>query len=97
MRQIVEAAGAEYDAFDVSGGRVRLKQVVGRCVRKVQSENKEAGGGKGGKGLAVVSLGEVEKVRIRVESGEDDGKEWDEVIEVLDRCETDLSLDRNQT
>jgi hypothetical protein len=90
IRELVEAAGAEYEAFDVSGGRVRLKQIVGRCVRKFHAESKEAGCGKNGKGLAVVSLGEVEKVRMSVGSGKNGGKAWDEVIDVLERCSTVL-------
>ena len=82
LRKLIESAGAEYETFDVSGGRVRLKQAIGRCVRRFEAER---GGAVREKGLAVVSSGEVERARASVESGKKGGKEWDEVIDVLEK------------
>ena len=85
-RQLVELAGGEYDTFDVSGGRVRLKQAVGRCVRKFESEKGDAAGARGkGAGICVVSLGEVERVRASVGGRKNGDKEWNEAMEVLER------------
>lgn len=87
FRGLVESAGAAYETLDVSGGRVRMKQAIGRCVRKFEAEKKGTpGGGASGKGLAIVSLGDVERTRASVDDGKAAGNEWSEIVEVLDRC-----------
>ncbi|KAH8113069.1 hypothetical protein DFH11DRAFT_1602872 [Phellopilus nigrolimitatus] len=66
-RALVERGGGEYEAFDVSGGATRWRQVLARNKRKAEAES--------GKGLSVI--GETDTLKVAA------GDTWDSMLDVL--------------